>query len=283
MIRDWDDVERHVQDRVPETPALEYKRELHLDPRSQRREVLKDITGMGNGGGGLVVYGIAETASGDGIPAETAPLADRMLLGRLEDIIRSGVSPPLLYESWTIDAPGGGYVLVLDVQRSPLGPYVVQSRGDFGYYRRQGTRTGPMSETEVRDAYSLAARQIEHRVALWDELGLPARPGGTGPWLIVSAVPREPLVDHLDPTTTEASTFALPDDLRPRLHFELAGIKGLTSSLRLWADGFYAERDRQDGITAFVRLHRNGAAAVASDLPRSEMPQTWPSRYSMRC
>jgi schlafen family protein len=253
MIRDWEAVERHVQGRIPETPALEYKQELHLDPRSQRREVLKDITGMGNGGGGLVVYGIAETADGDGVPSETTPLTDQRLIGRLEDIIRSGVSPPLLYELSTIDAPAGGYVLVIDVQRSPLGPYMVQSRGDFGYYRRHGTRTGPMSETEVRDAYSLAARQIEQRGALWDDFGLPARPGSLGPWLIVSAVPREPLVDHLDPTTTDASAFALPDDLRPRLHFELAGIIGLASSLRLWADGFYAERQRHDGITASQR------------------------------
>ncbi len=44
-----------LTNKVPEGPALEYKGMLPISTRDERREALKDLSGMGNGGGGTVV------------------------------------------------------------------------------------------------------------------------------------------------------------------------------------------------------------------------------------
>jgi hypothetical protein len=54
------EVEALVADRIPEGPSLEYKEALSLGTRRDRIEMLKDLTGMGNGGGGAVIFGVAE-------------------------------------------------------------------------------------------------------------------------------------------------------------------------------------------------------------------------------
>src|SRR5262245_11667593 len=55
MVRRW------LADRAPEGQHLEFKRLLQLSDRRSRREALKDLTAMGNGGGGTIAFGIAES------------------------------------------------------------------------------------------------------------------------------------------------------------------------------------------------------------------------------
>ncbi len=66
-----------------------------------------------------------------------------------------------------------GYVLAVEITRSPLGPYMVQGYGDWRYYIRSGSRTEPMSEQQVRDAYMFAARAREQREDVWKTHLLP--------------------------------------------------------------------------------------------------------------
>ena len=104
---------------IPESTSLEYKRELNLSSRTERLEKLKDLTGMGNGGVGTVVYGDEEDDASDlPTPSAVVPLTDRGLASRLRDIVRSGVHPPLLAELNPMDS-GCGYVLAVEVQPSP--------------------------------------------------------------------------------------------------------------------------------------------------------------------
>lgn len=159
---------------LPEGQVIEFKREIAIEGREQRVELLKDLTGMGNGGGGAIVFGIAEAA--DGVAESVTLLQDRATVGRVEDLVRSSVSPPLLAEYRLIEHEGG-FVLVVDVQRSPLGPYMVQAFGQARYFTRVGTRTFPMSEPQVRDAYALSQRARDDRDSVWQQHLLPLRFG----------------------------------------------------------------------------------------------------------
>lgn len=259
-FRTHDDVQRLVDDRAVESPSLEFKRELSLATPSERTEALKDLTAMGNGGGGTLVYGVDE-AEGDW-PAASAlvPMTDRSLVARIEDVVRDGVRPPLLFVLTVIDIDAG-YVLAADVQPSPLGPYMVTARGNYRYHRRIGRRTEPMDEQQVRDAYVLAARGREHRAALWQDHALPMAAPTDDPWLIVSALPEEPLPELLDLGVIE------PDDVRPphnvRVHVQHGQFTGSVERLGRWADGLFGH-DGQCGSPPYtsVRLHRDGAAAL---------------------
>ena len=263
-----DSLEELVADRVPESQILEYKSASDLDTRPEKAELLKDLTGMGNGGGGIVFFGVDEDDQGRGTALALTPLIDATSEGRMENIVRAGVQPPLLYEIHRIEV-AGGFVLEAMVEPSPLGPYMVSSYGDTEgrYFKRHGTHVDPMSEQEVRDAYALALRASERRPRLWADHGLPLIVGDA-PQLCVAAMPFEPLPELLDlrrVTTGEmrpqGELFAYIDNICRVGNALVAG--------RLWAQGFVGQSS--DGNT-HVRLHRDGAAGISQPLVESGRP-----------
>lgn len=192
QLETWAQVEGLVENRIPEGPSVEYKLVLSLGPPAERAEVMKDLSGLGNGGGGILVYGIEEDPDEEGIPIALRPLQDRGLLGVLEDVVRSSIRPPLLMDTRVLEGPGG-FLLLVEVLRSPLGPYMVEAYGDRRYAIRVGSRTVPMTEQQVRDAYVLASRARERREEAWERHALPMKAATSEAWLTVSGLPEEPL------------------------------------------------------------------------------------------
>lgn len=260
------DLDRLLSTRQPETQSLEFKEMLPFASKSERVEVLKDLTGMANGGGGALVYGIRE--SGDEWPVAEAitPISDRGVVPAVENVVRDGVQPPLLMDYRFISS-GDGFVLVVYVQPSPLGPYMVEAYGARRYYVRAMTSTVPMSERQVRDAYTLATRGRESRPELWDDHALPvAPPDGNQPWLTVSALPEEPLREVLDiATLNPTDALAAPPPLSG--HLQAMGLNVALSSVQRWADGFFGDDGHGDRApSAMFRFHRDAAAAFAINL-----------------
>ena len=122
-----------ISARVPEGPSLEYKAMVNVDTREERRELLKDLTGMANGGGGTIVFGLSESAGQDAVPESITPLTDRGTVAMFENVVRSAVRPPLLMRLHSIEVPGG-YCLIADVDQSPLGPYMVEAYGEQRFH-----------------------------------------------------------------------------------------------------------------------------------------------------
>src|ERR1700761_5565290 len=88
-----EEVEELISGRVPEGQRLDYKRELHLDTKSQKAEVAKDISGMANAQGGWIIFGVAEDESEEPFPREIVPLAADGRQTRLENILDSALEP----------------------------------------------------------------------------------------------------------------------------------------------------------------------------------------------
>jgi predicted HTH transcriptional regulator len=105
-------------------------------------EAVKDLSGMANGGGGVVIFGVGEDPENEGVPSSIRPLTDRGLVGRLEDIARTTVSPPLLMDLSQLEGEGG-FVLVVEVLRSPLGPHMIEAYGDRRYYIGRAAAPSP--------------------------------------------------------------------------------------------------------------------------------------------
>lgn len=173
-IPDLAAVQRLIAAEVEESGLLDYKQDLVLKSPTHKRELCRDLTAMGNGGGGTLIYGIRELEGRDGIPEEVTPLTDRSLPLSVADIVRDSVRSPLLYEMAAHDV-GDGYVLVVDVEPSGLGPYCVIGYDDFRYWKRHGKSKSEMSEAEIRDAYDLALRSADRQAARWEERALPLR------------------------------------------------------------------------------------------------------------
>lgn len=260
-VRSSADIDRTIQAGIPEGPSIDYKQSVDIGPRDARLETLKDLTGMGNGGSGTVLFGVAKNPQDRELPSHVSPLTDPGLQGRLEDIVRAGVSPPLLSTYHRI-AYQGGYVLAVEITRSPLGPYMVQGYGDWRYYIRIGSRTEPMSEQQIRDAYMLAARAREQREDVWKAHLLPLKPQRAIPCLSVSALPEEPLQELIDLGTIHPDEFWSPAALGAYHNQSFA-----PRDLKIWGHGLFGEEIWPDGHTIRFRLYRDGAIGLAMDFP----------------
>jgi hypothetical protein len=256
-----------VSDHLPESQVLDFKESQLLNTREQRGELLKDLTGMGNGGGGTILIGVAE--DDDHVTAkELRPLSDPTLQGRVENIARAGVQPPLLYELRRVEVDGG-FVLEATVDASPLGPYMVTnySPTDGRYFKRHGTHVDRMSESEVRDAYTLALRAAERRPELWAEHGLPLLIGGA-PQLCVSALPFEPLPELLELRRVIVEDLKPPRELFDFIDSMSDAVNAVAAS-SLWAQGFVGKSPHTN---THVRLHRDGAYGISQVLMESMRP-----------
>lgn len=267
-------LERLISGGVPESASLEYKEALTLSTRTEKLEALKDLSGMANGGGGTVIFGMSEHEGDWPTPAALVGLTDRTLPGRLEDIVRAGVQPPLLATFSVVELDDPAYALVVETERSALGPNMVEAYGARSYHRRTGTRTFPMTETEVRDAYQLAMRLEDRRREQWARHDLPLTAPTGDPWLLVSAVPTEPLREMLD--LRHIDTEALVPPTEPSVYLNNWDLADLTPALRalaMWSDGFFSDDMRTDGsLSRLVRLHRDGSVALGIQLERSGDP-----------
>lgn len=54
------DILRLVENQIPETKTLDYKKELKLQQGQDKKEFLYDVTSMYNTDGGCLIYGIEE-------------------------------------------------------------------------------------------------------------------------------------------------------------------------------------------------------------------------------
>lgn len=260
-----DDLQRLIEEGIPESGSLEYKERLELKTDAQKRELLKDLTGMGNGGGGIIIYGIREADDGSGRPAHLTPLMDAALPGRLEDVVRNAVRPPLIMGPPRRIEVGTGYILVVEVFRSPLGPYMVEAYDQNRYYLRQGSRVAPMDERQVRDAYALAVRERQDLERAWTTRELPVRPPTNRPYLAVSAIPLGSSTELIPPGPLDPNAFR-PPDWMGRIA-ELGGFRGATCNLSIWYRGVYGEAPHPitdfEGAWQLFRLDRDGAVGLA--------------------
>lgn len=239
---------------------IEFKQGVELGGKEARIELLKDLTGMANGGGGLVVFGVDEARHADGrvTSAGVRPIEDKAISGQIADIVRDSVFPPLLVEFHEVDVDGG-YVLVAEVYPSALGPYMVEAYGQNRYFTRVGRSTAPMGEQQVRDRYALALRGSDQRDKIWEQHGLPMT-SKSGPWLSVASLPHQPLTKRLAVGRLGPADLELPTHILTVV--QEAGIAHVHPRLGRWANGLAGfDGTHRDLATAAIRIHEDGAAA----------------------
>jgi len=164
---------------IPESLRLEYKRELALRTRDEKREACKDISALANTTGGTILYGIEEKASPDGpVAGPISPLSDGQIESVLADVIVSGIHPRPRFASRKIPIAGGGFVLAVEVYDSfGRDLHIVSGYGESRFYRRHPQGVFPMTEPEIREAYLRIAasradleasiqRQVDTEIAL---------------------------------------------------------------------------------------------------------------------
>ena len=165
-VRFEDIEERHIRSIVAngdeETLTLEFKRELDLSTNAKKKEAAKDVSAMANAAGGRILYGVDEGSvrGGRKVASALTPLTSASVEEQLNNVIHSAIHPRTLTRTKKLELSGspGQFVLIAEVPPSVgIDLHMVSAYGDRRFYRRGEKGVLPMTEPEVREAYSRIA------------------------------------------------------------------------------------------------------------------------------
>lgn len=147
-----------------ETQTLEFKSQMY-DSRDEkkREEFLKDICAFANTTGGDLICGI--DADDDGNAKGISPLKEESvdaLQRRLGQMLDTGVEPRLVGVQYHDVPIEDGYVFVIRVPQSFLGPHRYKtSNGAYRFVMRNERYNTEMSYDQVRSAFDRTSNLIE--------------------------------------------------------------------------------------------------------------------------
>ncbi len=139
------DIQQLIADEVEESSTLEYKESLPAKGDDGRREFLYYVAALANGGGGFLIFGIADRR----VDNKATGIADAIIgietnnppneIWRMENMIRDGIAPRLTgihFKSLDCD---GISVLVLAIPNSLNAPHMVTFQKTNKFYSRVST------------------------------------------------------------------------------------------------------------------------------------------------
>src|SRR5687767_2585039 len=103
-----------LKNQTPEGKALDYKQQLNLENKEDKKELARDVASFANAAGGFLVYGIGEDA---GLPTDVLGVAcqdfDALKL-RLDSVLADHIQPKVPGLSYgKVDMPGSSPVIVV--------------------------------------------------------------------------------------------------------------------------------------------------------------------------
>ena len=204
------DLRALVDNQIPESRRLEFKRDHYGRADRDKREFAADVSAMANAQGGDLIIGIAEQ---DGAASELvgvdAQSPDALKLAITESL-RNSIEPPVpeLRVVWIDKCPGVG-LIVIRVPRSWRAPHRVTVAKDYRFFIRDENGRHPMSVDELRQAF-LFGKEVESRVRSFRIDRLALLKANEGPLAV--ATDRPCMVVHVVPLT------AITDP--PQIEFE---------------------------------------------------------------
>lgn len=278
----WAGLEYLVDNDIPESTDLDYKRRPYDDPAEpkdgRKEELRKDVTAFANAIGGVIVIGVTDN---DGKPGTICGINGSLdaIEGNLGSVIRSRIWPPLDHveirpvpnPDATNPGASSGCILIV-VPASPYAPHAVQPAKDndaLKYARRVGRHTEWLTETQVADLYrnrfTAARSQTEQVNDILDDLTgrLPKRA-----WLLVGLTPdisgqytvtRAQIADAQQWWNSRQPLGLLPP---------LGAVGGATTARAGPRRIVLARSDGQTSVPAgvYAELHDDGSCGIALEL-----------------
>ena len=144
---------------VPESPIIDYKRNLNGSSDNEKREFLADVSSFANTLGGDIVIGIDESG---GLPTAIAPAADiDAEIRRLESIALAGLEPRIANLRIRSVPVSAGNAIIVRVPRSFVPRHRVIAHGNNRFYARAGSQKYEPNVEQLRHLFTDAPAMLE--------------------------------------------------------------------------------------------------------------------------
>lgn len=154
-----------INNAIPESKTIDYKKELIGAARDDKKEFLADISSFANAVGGFIVFGMDEEK---GIAKELIGLTnidpDAEIL-RLENIIRDGIEPRIFGISIkSIKLSNNNHSIIIYIPNSWAKPHVVNFGKHWKFYSRNSAGKNPLDIYEVKTLF-LASETARDKIS----------------------------------------------------------------------------------------------------------------------
>jgi len=143
---DSSDIKRLLENQVPESKNLDYKRDLKIGKDKEKKEFLFDVSAMHNTEGGCIIFGIEEIKDdynqNTGKPFKIADLAienEDKLIQFIEDVIKGNTEPNISQLIINLLKVDNKDVLVIGIPKSLNLPTMVTFNGTNKFYKRRNS------------------------------------------------------------------------------------------------------------------------------------------------
>lgn len=196
-----DDITYLVNEGVEERQDLEFKQEEYGKTDSQRKERLRDVAALANGGGGYLLLGIEEK---DNRASVVSGVPDGNSAGdALRSACLAGIEPRLLGLDYRTVEVTGKQIVVIYVPPPRDSLFAVTYQDNVEFWKRYGIEKGRMRPEEIRLAFlqtteryerveELLSKEMERFFSILDE-----------PRMVVSTVPLGSSRELIDPLNQE--------------------------------------------------------------------------------
>lgn len=161
-----EDIESLIENSVCKNKNLDYKRELHIDTDSDKKEFLADISSFANSNGGDIIFGIEEDSK-EKTPKKLVGIYyenDDVLIRKLEDFIRQSIQPIILNIKYKlIKISDNKCVLIIRIPQSLIGPHRVEYKGYNKFFTRNNKGKYQMDVNELRLSFN-SGLNLEKRI-----------------------------------------------------------------------------------------------------------------------
>lgn len=281
------DVQSFIDNKVPETAILDYKRECKLGAEQDKTEFIYDVTAFYNTEGGCIVFGLEEekdeAGKNTGIPKlPTTPINvlnyDQLKL-QIEDCIKQTTSPSIVNLAFSpLFEIEGSNMFILGIPKSTNLPAMVTYKWSGRFYKRKSTGKYQVDTYELSDLFTrnlIAQNEVmafvrQRREEVLNDIFWPQISSENG--LLMHIVP----VSHFHEIIKEFSETAFRNNAISLL--KPPGSEGY--DYRYCFEGLhtYISLQRPDiTVTRYALLFRNGAIESYTNMVFSKQEGKYPT------
>ncbi len=266
-------IDAAVAGQLAETDDLDWKSKLIPVKELPTSEFPKDVAAMANRGGGVLVYGVRETAKRASGRVDVGEFDERYEAALISAAV-SAISPPVfgVHAYWVGD-PGNQVAVVVIPATSDV-PHLIYKNDYFGAPLRNDAMTVWMKERQVEAMYRARFDERRHSSEALDNLYAEAAANWATPqraWLIAVGHPQLPST-AVRPSRDQARQVFEEARRNTLVYSGSGGIHPLESvehlnprpGLRRWVAANNALTDSRKWRESWAAVHHDGSVTLAT-------------------